>query len=1726
MTQYLKLLIISLSLTSCFQAANQGIGSHDRSAPKQLVSKEVSNAKSIATVDASSTIALKMSVSDTSPISGTSISIAPGSLQISADIIVEQGADLSSTTLTQEVALAGDVSITGAGNGVIIRPSVATVLQKPITLNIPLPVGLGLNLAAVNYAVYYKYLDPTKNQLMTGFKIVDGTAVKLVFDDTSKRDSLQFDGYFGIYWIVALSREVLPAEVPAEKVSVQAIVNKSNTVVINSTGIVADAQVVVTQAKPDVVWVKPTLTFAAATRSAQLTATMAATLGLKNCKADFFASVNDVSGVSIDGLKDTNANAVLAKFDTQNLVGRFRCSDASDRLTLSPWSDPLAIPAYAKAKVVLIDSNSNDGLYKAGTFVFSVNFDRIVTVSGTPGLGLNLKPGGRAAVYQSGSGTTNLIFGYTTLPGDETKGLNVSSDNPFDLTNGTIRDALSVDADLTFAATSVSNSLAKRSIAVDAVLPTPPTSVAFSSATTPSASFSLAWSASTDANFRYHNVKVCLASDCATGCTGTSTSISSPLTMSGVNGTVYYGCVQGEDLAGNQTPFVSSISPILVDTTPSSILSVGSSTANGYYKVGASVDVSVQFTENVMVTGIPTFTLETGTTDRIVSYTSGNGSNTLHFTYSVQAGDVNSDLDAQSTSALALAGGTIKDAAGNNAILTLPALGGAQSLAGQKAIVIDTTIPSLPSSISFLSNPTRTTTVTASYGVSTDSNFRYHNAKLCAVTDCITSCTGSTTSTTSPVNLIGMNQSTYYACIQGEDFAGNLTAWTASSTAVKVGPTFTGVASGEVLGSFPDGTAKIELTFLGTPSAVDTYKVYFSTSSSIGTFDFANPIAFISAGDAIYDATINDTKLLLSVAANLLQDGYYVVRYFDTTGSLTDPNAMVSTVVNVLRDKPGYVLIPKRYSGLSYDYFIMRFEASLSSSGTNAGGDTVTTTEASLTGCSYKFHVNGTAADPSCGSKVITKAAESTYGVTPQASISWPTAYYACRNASNTTAKVRMPSAEEWRRASKWIGSSYADMWTNYTNNAGGNCNVIAGSAASTGTAALCKTALGVQDMAGNLREWVDNRMLQYSISGNTESRFSYGPTIGRSLPNGIDNIVQRFHTLDPGAGGLALTLGADFKSPTFADQKQYGTNVQTWTDPATASSDAIGFRCLGFRADTMPTMSQLALPDEPKFVAGDLATAGLVPENLYVKDNRWENVAITISGNTTDAVAEGRVNVTWQPWSKTTCNTSGTCIASDLGLVYKLYRFTEPNHQSIRVATPWALGNLGSNYLADKPIDPLAVDISGSRLFTSSTSDGALLATISNCVAATPANCTYADLSTINGGSLVVGKIYNYLLIAEDANGNAIVPSVQRYRSPYFTGPASTAASAFRMEPRLRRASVFLVDEYYQQNQTRPQIMVHVPMDKSGLDHDFFIQKYEASLYDGSVSNNSPAGANAWPTQGTATAWVKNAALCQDVFLQTGTFDPTGCGNGTVINASTATVQSKQGTAPLVSIDQGASWKACRHTTLGDSDGKNYSLQLAGDSEWLKAADWGDTNQDGTIEASVNPFTGGQLSITALESGAGDMTTVRCHTDNNPASAMTSNSTGVGSTSNCRSRYGAADMIGNVWDWTAGQISTAAGQDNGMDGLWLGQTFLTGTNVTFASLGSGNYDLLRGLPKTTSAASVVYDSGDYYYYSSGLRGSVRGGTWYDGSFAGRWSLHVSSTPLFVTTDLSLRCAL
>nr|WP_295904427.1 Calx-beta domain-containing protein [uncultured Bdellovibrio sp.] len=146
------------------------------------------------------------------------------------------------------------------------------------------------------------------------------------------------------------------------------------------------------------------------------------------------------------------------------------------------------------------------------------------------------------------------------------------------------------------------------------------------------------------------------------------------------------------DLAGN--PLSAAASAQYTLDLPGVVTSVTSSLANGSYKAGQAIQITVQFSEAVTVAGgTPSVLIETGSTDRAATYTGGSGSTTLTFLYIVQAGDNSADLEYESINALNLNSATIKDSFGNDMILTLPTPATAGSLSANKDIIIDTQAP-------------------------------------------------------------------------------------------------------------------------------------------------------------------------------------------------------------------------------------------------------------------------------------------------------------------------------------------------------------------------------------------------------------------------------------------------------------------------------------------------------------------------------------------------------------------------------------------------------------------------------------------------------------------------------------------------------------------------------------------------------------------------------------------------------------------------------------------------------------------------------------------------------------------------------------------------------------------------------------------------------------------------------------------------------------------------
>jgi Ca2+-binding RTX toxin-like protein len=147
---------------------------------------------------------------------------------------------------------------------------------------------------------------------------------------------------------------------------------------------------------------------------------------------------------------------------------------------------------------------------------------------------------------------------------------------------------------------------------------------------------------------------------------------------------------------------VGSTAGVLVDGIVPAVTSV-SVPANGAYHTGDQLDFTVNFGENVTVNtggGTPSvaLTLDTGGAVQ-ASYISGTGTGALVFRYTVQAGNL--DANGITVGALSANGGTLRDAGGNDANLTLNSVG------ATTAVLVDAVAPTV-TSVSVPSNATYT----------------------------------------------------------------------------------------------------------------------------------------------------------------------------------------------------------------------------------------------------------------------------------------------------------------------------------------------------------------------------------------------------------------------------------------------------------------------------------------------------------------------------------------------------------------------------------------------------------------------------------------------------------------------------------------------------------------------------------------------------------------------------------------------------------------------------------------------------------------------------------------------------------------------------------------------------------------------------------------------------------------------------------------------------------
>jgi Ca2+-binding RTX toxin-like protein len=432
---------------------------------------------------------------------------------------------------------------------------------------------------------------------------------------------------------------------------------------------------------------------------------------------------------------------------------------------------------------------------------------------------------------------------------------------------------------------------------------------------------------------------------------------------------INYGSISLADIYGDGglDAFISNgDGNIVVQPNTAWVAPVSTTTANGTYGVGSVITLKVKFSENVLVTGAPTLALETGDTDRAAVYTGGSGTSTLTFKYTVQAGDTSADLDYVRARALSLNGGTLRDAAGNDADLRLAAPGepgNLGSLTAGHAIVIDTTAPTLdPVGATdahlragfFLTFSEAVVKGTGTIVLKTAAGAMIESYDVATSAD-LTLSTDKTTLTLNPSSHLAYSTAYKVELAAGtfKDLAGNSFAGSTSYSFTTEGTTYTGTAgadslAGGVGSDTLDGGAGAD-----TLAGGDGSDIYY-VNSSLDVVTETNALADTGGIDQV-----NSTLAAYTLGSNIENGAILATGTASLTGNGLDNVLYAGVGSNVLDGGSGIDTVS--YANASAGIKISLAATAAQATG-GSGSDTLRNVE-NLTGSSYADSLTGNTLD-------------------------------------------------------------------------------------------------------------------------------------------------------------------------------------------------------------------------------------------------------------------------------------------------------------------------------------------------------------------------------------------------------------------------------------------------------------------------------------------------------------------------------------------------------------------------------------------------------------------------------------------------------------------------------------------------------------------------------------------------------------------------------------------
>ena len=517
-------------------------------------------------------------------------------------------------------------------------------------------------------------------------------------------------------------------------------------------------------------------------------------------------------------------------------------------------------------------------------------------------------------------------------------------------------------------------------------------------------------------------------------------------------------------------------------------------------------------------------------------------------------------------------------------------------------------------------------------------------------------------------------------------------------------------------GSYDDNQSEAVVSFLDTIAPTAQVEILPGYKLEITPSDNVTPTAQIKAKvfkkeaatgtdfPVASDTPIMESQGVLSITGNCDDSsaGYhnYLVLLEDMSGNAS---TAIKSVKCDTSPPIGYVKISKEMSGLSYDYYLMESQAQ------NAvvTNETTTCFTANERACIDHLHERGgtsklSAALCGCNPKTHSDLQEHVASVsltTTPAKTTIETAQAACVNASSDHYIVRAPSFHEMKMATRWHGQTLVAYKA-----ALNGCQLAKADASFIANDYLsCTTPHGVKMFTGGRKEY----LMGSDLSTFSQLKSTLQEDAIHHMKFDLDEIG--YYHWHPSGTELLWDLSSRYR-------------IEDQTDGLATR----GFRCVAFLRAKSPGPDKRALaysPDQSRFSVE-------------------KEAAKTV--------------LSWKPRMKKRCaNVQCGGFNDDYSMTYKIYRFNvgKPALETYGIQPLWI--EKPGHAMGGYPIDGMAIDGDGNPLYTDSSEDGKLIATITDC-SGEDSLCTYEDKVTNNDG-YVAGRSYFYSLVTVDQDGNSV---------------------------------------------------------------------------------------------------------------------------------------------------------------------------------------------------------------------------------------------------------------------------------------------------------------------------------------------------------------------------------